>query len=94
VLSDAVVDRPKHGFEIPIDAWLRGPLRETFESAVLASGARVADLLDQTTARSLYRSHLSGLGQHGNVLWALLVLARWADRYLASSQPSPCRGAL
>jgi asparagine synthase (glutamine-hydrolysing) len=87
LLSDALVDRPKHGFEIPIDTWLRGPLRETFESAVLDPGARVRDLVDQAVARSLYRSHLSGLARHGNVLWSLLVLARWAERYLSTGRP-------
>jgi asparagine synthase (glutamine-hydrolysing) len=81
-LPDAAVNRPKHGFELPIDAWLRGALRETFESAVLHSEARVRDFVDQNTARKLYRAHLSGTGRYGSVLWALLVLARWADRYL------------
>jgi asparagine synthase (glutamine-hydrolysing) len=89
VLSDAVVDRPKHGFEIPVDAWLREPLREMFESAVLDSTARVRDLVDQGVARSLYAAHLAGRGRHGNVLWALLVLARWAERYLGP-QPVNC----
>jgi asparagine synthase (glutamine-hydrolysing) len=86
LLSDALIDRPKHGFEVPVNAWLRGPLRETFESAVLDPGARVADLVDQSAARSLYRSHLSGLGRHGAVLWSLLVLACWAERYLAPAR--------
>jgi asparagine synthase (glutamine-hydrolysing) len=90
LLSDALIDRPKHGFEIPIDAWLRGPLRQTFESAVLDPNARVRDLVDQPTVRSLYRSHLSGLGRHGNVLWSLLVLARWAERYLTPVQAFSC----
>jgi asparagine synthase (glutamine-hydrolysing) len=81
-LPDAVVNRPKHGFELPIDDWLRGPLRETFEGSVLHSGARVRDFVDQATARKLYRAHLSGTGRHGGVLWALLILARWADRHL------------
>ena len=43
--------RPKHGFEIPIDAWLRGPLRDLFESAVLDPRARVGGLVDQAAAR-------------------------------------------
>jgi hypothetical protein len=42
----------------------------------------VRDLIDRPTARKLYRAHLSGTGRHGGVLWALLVLARWADRHL------------
>jgi asparagine synthase (glutamine-hydrolysing) len=85
-LPDAAVSRPKHGFELPIDGWLRGPLRETFESAVLDPQARVRDLVDQPTARKLYRAHLSGTGRHGGVLWALLVLARWADRHLGPAR--------
>ncbi len=83
-LPPGVLGRPKQGFEIPIDAWLRGPLRPMFESAVLDSGAKVAGLIEQDVARKLYRSHLSGTGRHGNVLWSLLVLARWSERYLPS----------
>ena len=64
------------------------PPFETFESAVLRPQARVRDLVDQAAARKLYRAHLSGLGRHGNLLWALLVLARWAEYYLPSS-PRP-----
>jgi asparagine synthase (glutamine-hydrolysing) len=87
-LPGTVVDRPKRGFEMPIDAWLRQPLREMFESAVLTPQARVADLIDQAAARKLYRAHLSGVGRHGGVLWSLLVLARWTERYLRHS-PAP-----
>jgi asparagine synthase (glutamine-hydrolysing) len=86
-LPAAAVDRPKHGFEMPVDAWLRGPLRERFEASVLQPGARVADLIDTETARRLYRSHLRGVGRHGSTLWALLVLARWAERYLSDLPP-------
>src|SRR5262249_2600935 len=60
-LPPAVVDRPKRGFEMPIDAWLRQPLREMFESAVLTPQARVGDLIDQAAARKLYRAHLAGV---------------------------------
>jgi asparagine synthase (glutamine-hydrolysing) len=84
-LPEAVLGRPKQGFEVPIDSWLRGPLREMFASAVLDRRARVRDLIDQHTAARLYRAHLAGTGRNGAVLWTLLVLARWADRYLGSS---------
>jgi asparagine synthase (glutamine-hydrolysing) len=78
------VARRKQGFEIPIDAWLRGPLRDTFEESVLTAGAPVADLIETSEARRLYRAHVAGVGRHGSVLWSLLVLARWAERYLAT----------
>jgi asparagine synthase (glutamine-hydrolysing) len=92
-LPAAAIDRPKQGFEIPIDSWLRGPLRDMFESAVLAPDAAVRSLIDQDTARRLYRTHLSGLGRHGNTLWSLLVLSRWADRYLPSRTETVCHAA-
>jgi asparagine synthase (glutamine-hydrolysing) len=87
VLPDSILDRRKQGFEIPIDDWLRGPLRPMFEAAVLDPGARVADLIDQGIARRIYRSHLAGTGRQGNTLWSLLMLARWADRYLKTGMP-------
>jgi asparagine synthase (glutamine-hydrolysing) len=82
ILPASILRRRKQGFEIPIDDWLRGPLRSMFESAVLDRGARVADLIDQAVARRVYQSHLAGTGRQGNLLWSLLTLARWAERYL------------
>ena len=81
-LPDEVVRRPKHGFEMPVDAWLRQPLRDVFESTVLAPHAKVGGLINQETARKLYHAHLVRTGRHGNVLWSLLILGHWADRYL------------
>ncbi|MCI0463979.1 MAG: asparagine synthase (glutamine-hydrolyzing) [Gemmataceae bacterium] len=86
-LPPEILSRPKHGFEIPIDAWLRGPLRPLFEETVLHSQARVGSLVNQATARKLFSAHCSGVGRHGNVLWSLLVLARWAERYLIPVEP-------
>ncbi len=81
-LPPGILGRRKQGFEIPLDAWLRGPLRPVFEEAVLRPNAPAADLLDRKTTERLYRAHLAGTGRHGGILWSLLVLARWADRYL------------
>jgi asparagine synthase (glutamine-hydrolysing) len=80
-LPEPLLNRPKHGFEIPVDAWLRGPLRPMFEATVLNSGSRVVGLVDQALAGKLYREHRAGLGNNGRLLWSLLVLARWAEHY-------------
>jgi len=74
--------RSKQGFDIPVDQWLRGPLREMFTSSVLAPGNRVGALIDRRAVDRLYRSHLARVGRHGKVLWSLLILARWCDKYL------------
>jgi asparagine synthase (glutamine-hydrolysing) len=78
-------DHPKQGFDMPIDAWLRGTLREMFEDLVLARVAPVSALIDRAYVRTLFRSHLSGRATNGSILWALLVLARWSERYLENA---------
>jgi hypothetical protein len=63
-----------------------------FQSAVLAPSANVHGLVNQAVVQKLYQAHQRGIGRHGNVLWSLLVLARWAERYLRSRNASmqPC----
>jgi asparagine synthase (glutamine-hydrolysing) len=80
-LPAGLVDRKKHGFEIPLDSWLRGPLRETIEEHVLGNQSPVSQFIDMGVARRLYDAHLAGASRQGQVLWSLLMLARWAERY-------------
>lgn len=83
-LPDGVVHRRKQGFDIPVDDWLCGPLRETFEANVLATSSRVGELIDQQVARKLYDDHRARRSRSGQILWSLLVLGAWSNRYLSS----------
>ena len=84
-LPSDVVWRRKQGFEIPVDDWLRGPLRDAFGDLVLAPSAPIAEFIDVPTANELYRAHVKRSGRHGTVLWSLLVLGAWTQRYLGNS---------
>ena len=84
-LPGGLLQRPKHGFEMPVDRWMAGPLQPVFESQVLPAAAPIGGLIDQQTARALLRDHVRGVARHGQVLWSLLVLAKWAERYLNRS---------
>ncbi len=90
-LPAETIDRPKQGFEIPVDAWLRGPLRPFVEDSLLAESAPVANLINQSTVRTMYRRHCAGVGRHGGVLWSLLVLAEWMQVYASSPNVAPPR---
>jgi asparagine synthase (glutamine-hydrolysing) len=81
-LPQELLERPKHGFDMPIDTWLRGPLNRMFEETVFANSAPVASLVDRQVLRKLQSAHRDGLGNHGQVLWSVLVLARWAERFM------------
>ncbi len=77
MLPDAIWDRRKHGFGVPMGTWFRGELGTLFEDEVLAPGARCADVLQPGTVRRLYDEQRAGTRENGFRLWTLLTLERW-----------------
>jgi asparagine synthase (glutamine-hydrolysing) len=76
-VPDALFERPKAGFNVPIGAWLRGPLRVWAED-VLATARRVNDgALDQQRVAKIWREHLAGRLDRGCELWAILMFEAW-----------------
>lgn len=82
LVPPSIIDRPKQGFEIPVDQWFRGPLGELFRDTVLSASSSVGGIVDQSTAEQMLVRHCRGTGRHGSTLWSLLTLASWADQYL------------
>ncbi|MEZ6140943.1 MAG: asparagine synthase (glutamine-hydrolyzing) [Zavarzinella sp.] len=76
------VNRPKRGFNTPIDQWMRGALKEVFYDEVLNPSGPIGSLLHLPMARKMFEAHLSGSQQNGQVLWQILVLSHWANRYM------------
>ncbi len=77
---DPIVDRPKKGFEVPLDAWFRGPLRSFSHDLLTAADARVTEWLEPAAVRHICARHDGGWSNFGDVLWALLSLELWARR--------------
>jgi asparagine synthase (glutamine-hydrolysing) len=71
----------KHGFDVPIAGWLRGPLRDWAESLLAAQDLQDDAQIDSKHARWLWSSHLSGRSDHGYALWALLMYRAWSIRH-------------
>lgn len=82
LLPPGLLARPKQGFEIPVDDWLRNDLAPMFREVVLAGNGPAADLLNLPRAAALFRRHRQGVSRHGATLWSLLVLGKWAERFL------------
>jgi len=77
MLPDEVFDRPKAGFGVPIDAWLRGPLLPTLRETLLDQSFIDAGWLKRTTLQRMIDLHASGKADYRHPLWALLCLGRW-----------------
>jgi asparagine synthase (glutamine-hydrolysing) len=86
LLPPELMQRPKQGFEIPVDAWFRTSLRELFAESVLSPQSLVSQWLDRRAIQQLWQQHDSGQRRLGQVLWSLLVFAHWLEMF---AQPEP-----
>lgn len=80
-----ILDRPKQGFGVPIDSWLRGPLKgwaeERFYDKTLFSKLP----LDQSAVLALWKTHSTGTRNVHPLLWAILMFLNFYERYGVTS---------
>lgn len=78
-VPDALMERPKMGFAAPIDAWLRGPLKD-WAGDLIGSLGWLRDLgFEPAPVERAWRAHQAGRGNHGDALWTALMLAQWRE---------------
>jgi len=76
----ALIDRPKQGFGIPIDHWLRGPLREWATDLLSEARLKREGYLDPAPITAALRDHLEGRRNVQYQLWTVLMFEAWLDR--------------
>lgn len=81
-LPDAIVDRPKVGFAVPLDAWFRADLRMLARDVLLDSRATARGLFRADRVARLIGQHTSGKAEHGARLWTLTVLELWCREFV------------
>lgn len=75
-----ILERPKMGFGVPIDEWLRGPLREWAEAYLSSDRLCAAGLFDVNIVRQTWAAHISGSVNRGGQLWVILMFQSWQER--------------
>jgi asparagine synthase (glutamine-hydrolysing) len=76
-----LIERPKMGFGIPLGEWLRGPLRDWAEALLSEKRLREAGLLDAAGVRQHWDEHLQGHRNWQHLLWDVLMLEAWRERW-------------
>lgn len=70
-----LIDRPKQGFAIPLEGWLRGPLKD-WGAAMLAPDDLLRSWLRPDVVGAIWSAHQRG-EDHSERLWPLLTLMQW-----------------
>jgi asparagine synthase (glutamine-hydrolysing) len=76
----SLVERPKMGFQVPIDQWLRGPLRDWAESLLDPRRLREHGLLDPAPIRQTWDDHRTGRADREQALWSVLMFQAWYEQ--------------
>jgi len=73
-----LLERPKMGFGVPVDRWMRGPLREWAESLLERRELESVGVFRPEAVERIWREHLEGRTSHAPQLWMVLMLQAWA----------------
>jgi len=94
LIPASVVDRPKRGFSIPLDRWLRNELKPYVQQILFDARTESRGLFETDYVRSLATEHFAGKISRGRELWTLMTIELFQRNYIdrfagAISHPEP-----
>jgi len=76
----ALIERPKMGFSVPIDQWLRGPLKKWAEQLINYEKLVAEGYLDAAKIGEVWLEHQSNKFDHSAKLWSVLMFEAWLEK--------------
>jgi asparagine synthase (glutamine-hydrolysing) len=86
-----LLERPKMGFGVPVDAWLKGPLKQWAGDLLSQSGLARTGLLNPAPIAAKWDEHQTGRRNWQHFLWNVLMFAAWHEANRTSG-PSQAEG--
>jgi asparagine synthase (glutamine-hydrolysing) len=85
-----LIDRPKVGFSVPIDRWLRGELRDWAEALLSPQALARSAVFDAEVVSRTWNEHLSGRANLQHQLWCVLMFQAWHQHWIEGRAWQSC----
>ncbi len=81
-LPQAILDKPKHGFAVPLDPWFRGEMSSFVSDILFDDRTRQRGYFNMTMVEKLFKDHTEGREVRNNHLWLLILFELWHRMYM------------
>ncbi|MGK5061713.1 asparagine synthase (glutamine-hydrolyzing) [Janthinobacterium sp. LB3P112] len=82
LLPQAILERPKVGFRVPVNEWFRGPMKDYLYEHLTGADSRTRHYYHAQALQQVLAEHVAGRQNHEKLLWSLLTLEIWHRQYL------------
>ena len=80
-LPVSIIRGKKRGFGVPLNDWLRGPMRDVVEETLLSKACQRREVLAADIVHDVTEGLLSGRRQNGKLIYAMIALERWLQHH-------------
>ncbi len=80
-IPEQYVNRPKMGFSVPINSWLRTSLKDWTKDTLSSKNIKSYEILDPKRVENILQQHFSEKKNYGTQLWNLIVLQKWLNKF-------------
>jgi len=81
LIPERILERPKVGFRVPVNAWFRGEMRDYLLDHLQNGSSLTRAYYDSRALDRVLAEHVNGKQNHEKLLWALLNLEIWHRQY-------------
>jgi asparagine synthase (glutamine-hydrolysing) len=82
----SLLHRPKQGFQLPLEAWMRGALKEKLLDILTEPRTLQRGYFRASAVQTLVDEHVRGRRNRSGMLWKMLILEWWHRNYLENGQ--------
>ncbi|MFC6040239.1 asparagine synthase-related protein [Paenisporosarcina macmurdoensis] len=83
-LPNEILNAKKRGFGIPLAEWFKSELKELLLSTLSKENVESANLVNYSVVSEIIIEHQNGKKNHANLLWSLVVLHKWYEKFMKS----------